>query len=282
VTSVARDTSGNRDEIDLVAVWRIAWAHKLLIGLVAVVCAAAAVVLALLAQPIYRAEIIVSEVKSGGNNSVGALADRFGGIASLVGLDFAAGGTSYNSKAFLKSRRVVEEFVKRRQPIERLFPSADKSMTLWLAVNTFQDRVISIHEDTRTGVITVSVDWSNPDVAATWANEFVALVNEMIRTRAIEEAKRNLAYLNEQIAQTNVVELQGLLYNLAENETKTLMLANGKAEYAFTVIDPAVPPEVRISPRRTVMVIVGAGIGLLLGVIVAFIRHWIVQSRAAS
>jgi LPS O-antigen subunit length determinant protein (WzzB/FepE family) len=43
------------------------------------------------------------------------------------------------------------------------------------------------------------------------------------------------------------------------------MLANGRIDYAFTIVDPATAPELRIKPRRTVIVLVGLIIGGLLG-----------------
>jgi hypothetical protein len=40
-----------------------------------------------------------------------------------------------------------------------------------------------------------------------------------------------------------------VLYNLIESETKTLMLANARVEYAFTVVDPAVVPGATCQPQ---------------------------------
>jgi uncharacterized protein involved in exopolysaccharide biosynthesis len=73
-----------------------------------------------------------------------------------------------------------------------------------------------------------------------------------------------------------------VMYNLIEAETKELMLANGKAEYAFTIVDPAVPPEIRISPKRTLMVLVGTSIGLLLGGIIAVVHRSATHHRKAA
>jgi len=54
------------------------------------------------------------------------------------------------------------------------------------------------------------------------------------------------------------------MYDLIEQETKTLMLANARTEYAFTIVDPAVAPEVRIQPKRTLMALGGLVAGLLI------------------
>jgi len=101
-----------------------------------------------------------------------------------------------------------------------------------------------------------------------------------MRQRALEETTKNIKYLNEQIAATNVVELQRVMYDLVENETQTLMLANAREEYAFSVIDPAVAPEERISPQRRVMVMIGLVLGGVLGSALAFALHfWSLYGR---
>jgi uncharacterized protein involved in exopolysaccharide biosynthesis len=63
------------------------------------------------------------------------------------------------------------------------------------------------------------------------------------------------------------------MYTLIENETKTLMLANARAEYAFTVVDPAVPPERKISPHRSIYVLFGSFVGAAVGLFVAYLRR---------
>jgi uncharacterized protein involved in exopolysaccharide biosynthesis len=143
---------------------------------------------------------------------------------------------------------------------------------MWLAVKEFKEGELSIRDDKRTGLLTIDVDWEDPAVAAKWANGFVALANERLRARAIDEATRNIAFLNAQIPQTSVVEVQRAIYNLIESETKTLMLANVRMEFAFTVIDPAVPPERKYRPKRSVYVLFGLFLGFAIGVLAAYWR----------
>jgi uncharacterized protein involved in exopolysaccharide biosynthesis len=157
-----------------------------------------------------------------------------------------------------------------------------KRSTLWFAVKRFQETVVTIHDDPLKGLTTITMDWTDPATPAKWANDFVAMANGLIRTHALEDATRNVAYLNKQITQTNEVEIQRSLSNLIESETKKLMLANGRTEYAFRIVDPAVPPEVRHSPRRTLMVVSGTALGFLVGTLFAlahnaFRRHKLSQ-----
>jgi uncharacterized protein involved in exopolysaccharide biosynthesis len=268
--------SERADDIDLAAMWRVAWGSKYLISALALLTAAIAGFVALNITPIFRADIVVLPVRSG-MGGMGNLSNQIGGLASLasvagINLD-SGGGADREAKAILDSRRLAEEFIKQKNLLEVLVPRSSKPSTMWLAVKAFRDNVITIREDKRTGETTVNINWKNPAIAAQWANGYVALANERIRARAIDEANRNLKFLNEQIEKTRVVEVQKSMFNLVENETKTLMLANVRAEYAFTVVDPAVAPERKISPHRSIYIVVGALFGAMLGFLIAYVRR---------
>ena len=55
-----------------------------------------------------------------------------------------------------------------------------------------------------------------------------------------------------------------VMFNLMEELTKKIMIANVREEYAFKVIDPAVVPEKKYAPSKRNKVIVSIIIGLLL------------------
>jgi uncharacterized protein involved in exopolysaccharide biosynthesis len=258
-------------EIDLVSVLRVVGGHKRIVGVTAAVCVALALYLALTAVPIFRAEVLVTAAHQREMGGLSSLASAYGGLASLAGLNLGNSGEEREYQAVLESRHLVEEFVKRADVWPLLLRGAKQKPTLWLAVQKFRKGVLTIIEDKIKGVTSLTMDWTDPHIAARWANEFVALANDLVRNRAIDDASRNINYLNKQIANTNVLEVQHVMYNLIEQETKKLMLANGQSEYAFKVVDPAVAPEARISPKRTLMVLGGLIIGLLSGGLLALV-----------
>ena len=88
-----------------------------------------------------------------------------------------------------------------------------------------------------------------------------------------------MAYLKEEVDHTTSVELQKVMYRLIEQQTRTLMLAKGRVEYAFMTVDPAVKAEVRVSPRRTLMVFSGMVVGGLLGCYIAWLRKRFARHR---
>lgn len=273
--------SQDSERFDFLSLWRVLWGHRLLIIGCTFIGGGVAVVLALLATPVFRAQVTVTEVHDAGMSGAASLMGQLGGLASLAGVNLgAAGGQNRDYQAVLQSRHLVEEFVKRPGVIPALFPQAKKQPTLWFAVKKFADGTLGIVEDARKGTTVVSIDSEDPVLAARWANEFVTLANDTIRARALRDSTRNIDYLNKQLAQTNVVEMRRAIYNLIESETKTLMLANARAEYAFTVVDPAVPPEIRSSPKRTLMTLVGLILGGALGTLIALVHNAIRRAES--
>ena len=60
-----------------------------------------------------------------------------------------------------------------------------------------------------------------------------------------------------------------------ETELKNAMLARTRDAYAFKMIDPAVAPDAkdRDSPNKPLIIALGAGFGLVVGMIVAAVRQ---------
>jgi uncharacterized protein involved in exopolysaccharide biosynthesis len=259
-------------EIDVVSFFWIVWDQKYWVLAISLLGGAIAVILALRAVPTYQAQAIVTEVHDTGMGGTGSLMGQLGGLASIAGLNLNGGDPDAERMAVLQSRGLIEAFVKRYNIAPLINGNLNLTNSGWFAVERFRKSVLDVHEEKLKGTTTITIEWRDPAVAARWANDFVALANELLRARAIQESTRNIDYLNKQLAQTNVVEIQHAMYGLIEAETKSLMLANGRTEYAFTIVDPAVPPEVRFSPRRTLMVISGLFIGGFLGSFGAWAR----------
>jgi uncharacterized protein involved in exopolysaccharide biosynthesis len=265
------DDSG---DIDFAGIWRLIRDAKYLVLGCTIVVGGIALGIGFATKPVFRAETVIIAARNGGLG--GQMGGQLGGlanIASLAGVNLDSGSSAdREAKAVLQSRSIVQEFISKNNLIDVLIPHSSKPATMWLAVKEFKEGVLNIREDKHTGVVTIDIDWEDPKVAAKWANGFVALSNERLRARAIDEATRNIAFLNAQIPQTSVVEVQRAIYNLIESETKTLMLANVRMEFAFTVIDQAVPPERKYKPHRSIYLVSGLFLGFGIGVLAAYWR----------
>lgn len=275
------------DEIDLRQLVATLWDGKWLIIASTFVCSAIAVAYALLATPIYRAEALVQirqESRAGGG--LNALAAQFGGLADFAGLAGGSGGDRALTLATLKSRVVVQSFIQDNNLLPELFESKwdlenkrwnvsdpKKEPTPWHGYEAFSKGILKVAEDKKTGLVTVAIEWRDPEVAAAWVTELVARTNAHLRDKTILESEKNLDYLRQQVRQTGVVELQQAVYTLVESELKKLMLAKGGEEYAIKSVDPAQAPKQRTKPKRLQIALIGVLFGGLVGVVAVFVKN---------
>ena len=270
-------------EVDVVALWWAVWDQKYLVISVAAVCALIALFVAFTTTPVYRAMVVVTPT----NNQALGENSSLGGLASFAGLSLGMSGEELERAAVLQSRHLVEEFVRKSEVFAELFAQAKKAgikdpSSTWKTTERFRKTVLDIQPDKLKGTTTITVDWTDPAVAALWANEFVALANKLMRDKAIADSTRNIAFLDKEIDKTSSVEIRRAMYDLIEQETKTLMLASGRVEYAFSVVDPAVAPQVRVRPWRSLILLSGVTIGLFLGCFVVYCRERFARPRPTT
>jgi len=133
-------------------------------------------------------------------------------------------------------------------------------------------QMVSTETDKRTHIVTLTVRWNNPVIAAAWANDLVRRLNAEARARAVNDVNADLAYVAEQLNRTQVFELRQALYHIAESEQKHAMVANTREELAFRVLAKAEIPHERAFPKRRLLVLGGLVGGLILGVFIAIAR----------
>jgi LPS O-antigen subunit length determinant protein (WzzB/FepE family) len=280
------------DNVDLIELLLELWAKKWFILGIVTLFVAAGVAYALLAKPVYRAQVVLATT---GSEQTPSLSGGLGGLADLAGISLPRGSDSRHSVAALRSRIFIEEFIAENDLLPTLFADEwDEQNDSWISgdpddwpdlrdgVQLFDESVRSVDEDESTGLVTLSIDWSDPDVAAQWAGELVSSIDERLRVRDLAASERRLEILNDQLAATNLVELRQAIASLIENQIETQMLAQAESEYAFQVIDPPRAPKQRIAPRRKLIVIVFAFLGGAVAVFTVLLRLAVNTYRRSS
>ncbi len=285
VTSESKDSDSD-DEIDLFDLIRIlhrSW--KLIIGSV-LFCAILAFVLALMSPDVFKAEVLLVPVKDE-NQGIPSSMNQFGGLVALAGINIPGSSNMERVMATLQSRKFLKYHIENRNVLPQIFDKQwDKERNEWMlgpgqeepSVDSGYSSLrsaISIDEDKQTGLITLSVSWHDPEVAAIWANDLVKQLNERLRAQAIQDSQKRVGYLQEELAETSLKNRKDVLYNLLESEEQKAMLAKVNEYFALEVIDPAVVPEVRLKPKPRLMIAIGCICGFLVGVFLIFFRQFL-------
>lgn len=277
------DDSESGERLDLYELWSLFWNAKWFILLVTSLLTTAGVSYALLATQWWRADVVLVQVDT--RNLRSELA-QLGGLASLAGINIGGVGADQAPVAVLKSREFAAEFITRNELLPVLFAEKwDVAAGHWKSadpnrqpdirdgVRYFEKSIRSVTEDRKTGLVTLSILWKNPELAARWANEIVRQVNQKLREQALAESERNIAYLRGEMAATNVAFLQQSIARVLESEMQKMLLARGREEYAFRIIDHAVPPKRREKPQRVILAIFSFMMGGGLSVTIVLLRR---------
>ena len=268
--------------------WRI-------FGAVSGACLVIAISLAYLLPSYWQVEIVVMPVSTGNSVNVGNL--LAGGLGSLGGSIGAILGRSSDSEdeslAVLRSRELFDSYATQQNLLPILYASkwdADKHRwsvsqakvpTLRQAYKLFNTKIRDIDLDRRSGIVTMSITWTDRAQAAKWAQGLIALANSQLRARAIQQAQENMSFLSGEMRRSGGEAQNALTTALANSYDRALqsyMSAKGQPDFAFQVIDaPTIPDErERVFPNRRLFAILGLICGLGLGSLAA----WLMQLRS--
>jgi len=291
-----------QDEIDLAELWRAIWAGKWLVITITSVFAVAAVFYALSLPNIYKSEALLAPAEQQG----GGITSQLGGLASLAGVNLGAAKIDKTALALeiMKSRAFVFKFIEKNELTVPLMAAKgwdiseneliydtelyDVTTNKWQRVvkpplkskpslqesyKAFQKKV-TINQDKENSMVTITVEHYSPYIAQQWVNWLIDEINEVMKTRDLVEATNSISYLNQQLENTNVADFQTMLYQLIEEQTKTVMFANVRKQYVLKTIDPALVPELKSGPKRALICVLGVLLGGMLSIMFLLIKHF--------
>lgn len=311
------------DEIDLIEIVKVIWRGKFLIMLSTAVFVIVAAYHALNAKPQYSVSVLLapaSVYNKGISSSLGQFSSLGAALGlPLQGKSLMSESVArLNSRQFIE--RFIEKYEIRKYlfsglwdderevwlepqstPLSEakayvkalLFPSNSDDETLLTrdyregptyeqAYKAFKS-ILSVNENSKTSLVTVSILYGEPYLAASWANAMVYELNLEERSRALVRTEEMITSLRAKLEQTPLREVRISISNLIEEQFKLLTLAQTQEAYSFRVIDPAFPSQIPTKPNRPRMVIIAALIGFSVGLfVVLVIRLWKQHSGKAQ
>lgn len=285
----------NEGEIDLLQLITELWNKKALIIFLTTIAAIISVLYSLSLPNIYRSQALLAPADSqsqGMSSSLGGLSS----IAGIAGISIPGTGDAKKTEAIaiLNSHQFLEEFINSHNLVVPIMASKgwdkesnklifneklyDAQKNQWLVEDgkdlkpSIQETVkkfrlmVSSSVDKKNGYLLIFADTYSPYISKQWVELLIVDINKYIMEADVERAEKSLEYLNSQINQTAIPELKQVVAQLIKKEQQTIMLSQSSPEYIFKVIDRPIVPELKLSPKRAIICIVGTITGFLIAV----------------
>ena len=303
--------SGYDDEIDLFTFFEILWAGKWFIIGGSILAASLAAWFSVQLPNMYTVQVKIAPVEQGGNSQMNSLIAQYGGLASLAGIPVPSSGGGQTDLLLetLKSRSFLSKFLKetnlgpRLMAMENYDPVSgeetlnsdlfDVTSGQWVRAvipprspepseqeyYAVLSNALTVTRNTLSPLIIVTLQHQSPKLGFDVLSQLVKRIDDYARARDKTKSEQSIRYLEEKLSQTRLVDVEKVLYQMIEVQTKTLMLAEVNTDYAFQVIDDHVVPENPSTPYRRFIVVLATLVGGMLMVLLVLIRSAIQKRR---
>lgn len=294
-----------QDEIDLSELLEALWSRKLTIGLITSLFIFFAILISLTLPNIYRSSAIMMPVEA--NSSMSGMLGQYSGMASLAGISLPSEtGTKaqeaiariqsfeFFSNYFLPNISLEDilavkkwdsnnntliydetdfnissgKWIRDAKPPRLVIPSAQEAYEEYI-------KIMSISEDKKTLFVSLSIEHKSPFVAQSWVELIINQIDKVMRNEDKQEAIRSVDYLNSLALTVNYEEIKKTLSSLQEEQMKRLMMVEASENYIFKVLDSPIVPEIKSKPRRSIIVVLGAILGLMLSIFGALAHNYL-------
>tara|TARA_X000000368_G_C23050326_1_gene721079 strand:- start:2437 stop:3378 length:942 start_codon:yes stop_codon:yes gene_type:complete len=282
------------DEIDLSELFHVLWDKIFYIGAITSIFSLISIIYALMLPNIYqsKATLMAVEQSSGMSGMVG----RYSGMASLAGisLDSKSGSKDQEAIARIKSFEFFSNNFLPNMKLENLMAvkkwnQASNTLTYyagdfnsesrqWLRkakpprsnIPTAQEayeefvEIMSVNKDKKTNLVTLMVEHKSPFIAQQWVEIMINQIDQVMRDQDRQTATKSIEYLNT-LAPTVINEdIKKALSALQQEQMKRLMMVEANDNYVFKVLDSPIAAELKSKPRRSLIVIWGTILGMVL------------------
>lgn len=263
-----------RDEIDLLNIFHVLKAQRNVIALIIIISVVIGIVTALLLPRYYEVSITVVPAEQ-----TDVAQSEINSMARIAGLGVSS--TPVTEKEigllFLQSRKFILTFIDKHNITPHLYGSGDENIAVSIPqpAEIYEDfmKLFSVEQDALASDITFSLAWKDAELAKTWITALLLDLNDLMKERAKVKGKNSLNFLMLQLSETNDAEVRQSFVGMIKKETQKLMLADIREEYLFETIDTPLIPAYPSRPNRTLIVILFAVFGFILGVFIGIYRQ---------
>ena len=299
-----KEISFTENEIDIKEFFHVIWTNRIQIIIITIAFAFLSLFYSLSLTNMFRSESLSQIAGSSGqdfSNSISTLADMAGISAPKSDQETKAYVVMevVSSRAFLKhlmtfddvlpSLMAAKEFDWTNQKLIFDKTKYDPTKKKWIRkVNPMVSQIPSVQETyvkykqavgfsvvERTGFIRISIKHQSPIFAKDFLDLIIGEVNTLLRKNDLQESTDALTFLKNEMSKTSLLEIRSSINDVIESQLKTQMMAKVREDYVLKLIEPPFYPEVKFSPNRPLISILGTLLGLMVGTIFVVVRFYV-------
>jgi uncharacterized protein involved in exopolysaccharide biosynthesis len=121
-------------------------------------------------------------------------------------------------------------------------------------------------------IIHIEFKWEDPNdylLVSEVLNNFIKEINYLEKATKIQESRKSIDFLKKELEKTNLVSFKVILHQLIESEMKSIMFANIKDDYIFSIIDKAIPSKKPEDKNTIIIILISTLIAFFLSFFIA-------------
>lgn len=290
------NNSNKNDLINLLDVLKIIWGKKYFIASVTTVFAIFSVNYAVNLPNIYTSTSVLKP--AGQSESSGSMLGSYSALAGLAGINLSDNSVSKPKEAIerIQSLDFFTNYIKPNINLHDLMAVSywipeeniliydesqfDGIKNKWVRDVSFPLKQIPSNQEAHKifienlsikenidGFVTISISHQSPYIAKEWTDLVIKNINlSMLEADKLLSLKA-IDFLNDRSKTIVLKELKSAVSQLLKAQMQTLMMASISENYAFEVISSAVASEIKSSPNRALICILGTMFGFILALI---------------
>lgn len=110
--------------------------------------------------------------------------------------------------------------------------------------------IYSFERNEESGLLSIFITTNDPNLSATLANKIVESFNRYTKLKQVKLIEERQAYLNKRLEEIDNIQLHRSIYRMIESQIGAESLIYARKDYPLEIIQPALPPLFKTSPKR--------------------------------
>jgi uncharacterized protein involved in exopolysaccharide biosynthesis len=256
------------DEISIIDLLTVLGENKWKLFLIPAISACVAAIISFVLTPTYTAKAVY--VNSSKSSSGSQIAEQLGGT---IGGAVALGTNSGDALVGLLNSNAVRDQLIEKFDLQNYYKKKNLEET-----RKFFFEVVKISSDRKSSLLTIEVKDKDPEFAANLSNAHLGALRKLQKRLSKEEAQQRRDYFEQQIEVISQKPFrdpftQTALMNSLIRQYETARMDESKESLVIQVVDAAIPPIQRSSPKRALIVLATGAVTFFLTMLWIFIRN---------